>query len=194
MSTFRQGSIDRGDAHVGTCYGHKDAKSYNRSVTLATEKEEGRKVDLFYFARKLLNDDYIAEFVVVNGPVDPGMRVYTRIPGTTAPITITGDPSQNNVKPLKALPPDLWALAHSETGLPPGLDWLEGEAVVEEWQRIEQDGQYVFYPPASYKGGAITWLHSKHLLSESLVYESQRSFLIPKGRTVDVEMSEVGQS
>jgi hypothetical protein len=189
-SPHRQGSLDRGDARVGTCYGHRSAAEYNKALVKATEQSEG-KVHLMHYARKLLNDDYVAEFVVVNGPIDPGMKVYSRIPGTTSPIFIAGDPAQGNVVPLKSLP--LWTLEYGKNILP---DWLsDGEDVVEEWTRLEEDGKYVFYAPSSYKGGPIIWFHSKHLISEALVYESNRSYMIPnKSSKQDVGLTEVASS
>jgi hypothetical protein len=176
-----------GDTRQGTVYGHSSAKEYNKVLIKETERTEG-KVHLMHYARKLLNDDYVAEFVVVNGPIDPGMKVYSRIPGTVAPVCVTGDPSQCNVVPLKSLPMELLTFAQD-------MPWAEGEDVVEEWHRLEEDGKYVFYAPASYKGGPLIWFHSKHLISEALVYESNRSFIIPnKGTKQDVGLTEVASS
>lgn len=152
---FRQGGD--GDARQGTCYGHRDARTYNRIKIRQTELEEGRQVVLLHYARKLKNDDFITEFVVVNGHLDPGMRVVSRIPGTT---------------------------------LPGGLNTPD---VFQDWPKFELDGRVTFLAPDSYKGGPISWFHASHLGDESLVYETDKSFLFlnNQGAQQDVGLTEV---
>lgn len=80
---FLQGQ--RGNARVGSCYGHRTAQIYNRIKAEARERRTGKKVVLRYYARKLVNDDYIREFVVLNGHLDPTMFVETDAPDGGAP-------------------------------------------------------------------------------------------------------------
>ncbi len=68
---------------VGKCYGRRSAREYNKVKALAAEREEGRPVVLRHFARLLENDDFIRQFCVVNGYLDPGMTVQTRAPDGT---------------------------------------------------------------------------------------------------------------
>ena len=74
-NVFRQGQ--RGDARTGTVYGQRTAKEYNRIKAAAKEKRTGKRVVFRHFARKLVNDDFIKEFVVINGPADPDMYVVS---------------------------------------------------------------------------------------------------------------------
>ena len=69
-----------GDVRRGTVYGWRTAAEYNKIKAAAKEKRYGSKVELRYYARKLINDDYIKEFVVENGPLDPSMFVATNAP------------------------------------------------------------------------------------------------------------------
>src|SRR5437868_9889132 len=73
---FRRGS--EGDARQGTCYGHRDAKTYNRIKIRATEQDEGRPVVLLHYAQ-VTNDNRIVRFFVINGHLDPGMKVFSRV-------------------------------------------------------------------------------------------------------------------
>jgi hypothetical protein len=73
---FLQGSLARGDARVGSCYGRRSAHEYNAIKALAKEMRTGKPVMLRYYA-KLVNDDYIKEFIVENGHLDLDMFVVT---------------------------------------------------------------------------------------------------------------------
>jgi hypothetical protein len=178
-----------GDARVGTVYGRRNAAEYNRVKIACTEIHEGRKMTLLHFARKIKNDDYVSEFVVINGHLDPGMKVYSRVAGTdpnTQPLAFTGDPAKGTVRPFTWL--DAVMNGYKGEFMP-----LPDEQVVEEWPRTEEDGRYVFHAPPSYKGGPIVWLHRADLGDEALVYESGKHFLFPvPGRKQDINMTEVG--
>lgn len=168
-NVYKQGSFERGDARVGTVYGHRTAKEYNRIKVLGTEKDEKRKVRFLHFAQKLANDDYICAFIVllIEGVEDPGMRVLSRIPNTVGSSLLAN---------LKDSP------------------WLSdqyGAVVLQEWTRVDGEGRITFYPPDSYKGGPITWLHRSDVGDESLVYESDKNFLfLNNGPKQDVQLTE----
>jgi len=152
---FMRGSFKRGDARVGTVYGHHSAKEYNRIKIAQTEKEEGRRVVLLHYA-KVSNDRRIERFYVVNGHMDPDMKVVSRAEKLVIhPMTVSGDPSKGT------------------------LQVVELKVYFEEWTRFEMDGKYCFYPPASYVEGPISWFHTASLGDESLVYESEKIFWIP---------------
>jgi hypothetical protein len=142
-----------GDVRRGTCYGYRSAREYNRAVVAHTEKLEGRPVTLLY-SQKLKNDDFVEEFVVYNGQLDPGMKVISRIPGETRPQVIGGDPALGTARVVDV-------------------------QVSQEWFRLEMDGRFVFLPPDSYKGGPIIWLHRGDLLEERLVHEQTSIFWFP---------------
>lgn len=146
---FRQGNSERGDVRVGTCYGHRTAKSYNDLKVKVRELRTGKQCVLRYTARKLLNDDSIREFEVINGHLDPTMFVMTQCPGSVVII------------------PD--------TGCPEGVCRFEGW---ERWPMYEEDGRVVFVAPPGYNGGPISWVHDKKFIDqfESQVYESQKIF------------------
>lgn len=63
-----------------SCFGRRNAAEYNKVKAQARELRTGQPVVLRYFARKLLNDDYIKEFCVLNGHLDPTMHVETDAP------------------------------------------------------------------------------------------------------------------
>src|SRR5207253_4149916 len=146
---FRRGS--EGDARQGTCYGHRDDKTYNRIKIRATEQDEGRPVVLLHYAQ-VTNDNRIVRFFVINGHLDPGMKVFSRVPTTCAPAILTGDSAKGTIQ---LLTPN----------------------IMEEWVRTEQDGRYIFHAPDSYKEGGLTWMHRADLGDESLVYEQVKNFL-----------------
>ena len=51
------------------------SRRLNEIRRLLKEQQTGRKVDMRYYARKLENDNFIREFVVLNGSLDPSMFV-----------------------------------------------------------------------------------------------------------------------
>jgi hypothetical protein len=157
-----------GDVRRGTCYGHRSAKEYNKVKIAQTEKEEGRKVVLLHYA-KVKNDRRIERFYVVNGHLDPDMKVVSRAEKYVIhPLTVSGDPSKGTIKVLYL------------------------KEYFEEWLRFEMDGKYCFYPPASYDEGPISWFHNKDLGDESLVYESDVSFWIPNKSDAAQGLKDVG--
>jgi len=53
------------------------SRRLNRIRQQAKEQRTGKKVVMRYYARKLEHDDFIREFVVINGAIDPTMFVET---------------------------------------------------------------------------------------------------------------------
>lgn len=145
-----QGSYGRGDARVGSCYGRRTAAEYNRVKAQAKEMRTGKPVVLRYFARKLLNDNFIREFVVINGRVDPTMFVMSENPDSTFRVHDPGRPE----------------------GYVEYVGW-------ERWFQTEEDGRLVFLAPPGYAGGPISWVHDRRFFEqhESSVYESTKSFI-----------------
>ena len=52
-------------------------KHLNRVRATVKERRTGRPVVMRYYAEKLINDDFIKRFVVLNGNIDPKMHVET---------------------------------------------------------------------------------------------------------------------
>jgi hypothetical protein len=53
------------------------SRRLNRVRQVAKEQRTGQKVVMRYYARKLEHDNWIREFVVLNGALDPTMRVVS---------------------------------------------------------------------------------------------------------------------
>src|ERR1043166_1021594 len=53
------------------------SRRLNRVRAAAKEARTGRKVVMRYYARKLEHDNWIREFVVINGAIDQTMRVVS---------------------------------------------------------------------------------------------------------------------
>lgn len=146
-NVFRQGSY--GDARVGTCYGHRTAVAYNEAKARGRQLRTGVYPDLRYYARKVLNDDNVREFVVINGRLDPTMFVATQNPACSFAAV---DPVTNQPVTYEG--------------------W-------ERWPQVEEDGRVVFLAPPGYRGGPWLWVHDRRFGDryESMVYESPKHFV-----------------